>query len=232
MKNTEKAGWADIHERLNQQGFAEVVSMLSPEDCAAIVEFFPQDHLFRSTIDMQRYRFGVGTYRYFTYPLPAVIDRIRRTIYQRLVPVANDWMERLGLNIVYPVELDEFIERCHLNAQRRATPLILRYEKGGYNTLHQDMYGEVFFPFQVVFMLSQPGEDFDGGELVFTEQLPRAQSRASVLRPSRGDAVIFTTNFRPVSGSRGYYRSRMKHGVSTVHQGTRYTLGLILHDAT
>ena len=181
---------------------------------------------------MQRYRFGSGEYKYFAYPLPAIIQQLREQMYPLLTPLANDWMQRLGVDLKYPSELETFLSQCHSKEQRRPTPLILRYEKGGYNTLHQDIYGEIFFPFQVVFMLNRPGTDYEGGELVFVEQVPRAQSRAEVIIPSVGDAIVFTTNFRPVKGSKGYYRTRMKHGVSPVKNGLRYTMGIIFHDAT
>ena len=180
---------------------------------------------------MQRYRFGMGEYKYFSYPLSPLIESLRRTFYPALVAIANDWMEKLNSDIRYPEDLDEFLSRCHSAGQRRPTPLILRYEAGGYNTLHQDLYGEVYFPFQAVVMLSRPGIDYQGGELVFVEQLPRAQSRAQVLSPAQGDAVVFTTNFRPVKGAKGFYRGRMKHGVSQVTSGVRYTTGTIFHDA-
>jgi hypothetical protein len=180
---------------------------------------------------MQRYRFGKGEYKYFNYPLPPLIQALRERIYPHLAAVANEWMKFSGSAIQYPAELQQFLDHCHAHEQKRPTPLILRYNAGGYNTLHQDIYGEVFFPFQVVLMLKQPWKDFEGGELVFVEQVPRAQSRAVVLSPHLGDAIIFTTNFRPVQGVRGYYRSRMKHGVSTVTKGERVTLGIIFHDA-
>ena len=216
---------------LDTGGFALVKEVLSPEECDTIRDFYEQERLFRSTINMQRYRFGLGEYKYFNYPLPALVRSLREKFYEHLVPLANEWMSRLGLDIRYPEKLDAFLALCHSKNQRRATPLVLRYEGGGFNTLHQDIYGEVYFPFQVVFMLTERGTDYEGGELVFVEQLPRAQSRAEVITPGKGDAVIFTTNFRPVKGSRGYYRAKMKHGVSPVRKGTRYTMGLIFHDA-
>lgn len=181
---------------------------------------------------MERYRFGKGEYRYFSYPLLPLIARIRTNFYGPLAELANQWNRDLEIPGTYPLEHEEFIQQCHKAGQLRPTPLILKYETGGYNTLHQDLYGEVYFPFQVVFLLTEPGRDYTGGELVFVEQLPRAQSRATVVTPKQGDAVIFTTNFRPVKGSRGWYRARMKHGVSTVTSGTRYASGIIFHDAT
>ncbi len=223
--------WKRVAHGLDTGGFAHLRGVLPAETCDAIRDFYKEERLFRSTINMRRYRFGVGEYKYLNYPLPPLIQSLRENIYPHLVSIANEWMSRLGMAIVYPEKLDAFLALCHSKNQRRPTPLILHYETGGYNTLHQDLYGEVYFPFQVVFMLAKRGEDYDGGELVFVEQLPRAQSRAEVVTPEKGDAVIFTTNFRPVKGSRGYYRAKMKHGVSPVKNGTRYTMGLIFHDA-
>lgn len=223
--------WLEIRQSLDDRGFALAAAVLPAEDCDRLVNLYSHEPAFRSTINMQRYRFGLGEYKYLAYPLPHLVQSLRQLFYPALVPVANEWMERLGIDIRYPEALDEFLSLCHARGQTRPTPLILHYERGGYNTLHQDLYGEVFFPFQVVFTLTERGKDYEGGELVFVEQLPRAQSRAEVVTPQRGDAIIFTTNFRPVKGSRGYYRSRMKHGVSPVKAGTRYTMGLIFHDA-
>ena len=220
-----------MHLHLDQRGYAQIPFVLSPRECEQLRSLYEQDHLFRSKIDMKRYRFGVGEYKYFSYPLPSLIESLRRTFYSALVPLANDWMQKLDLDIRYPNDLDEFLSLCHRAGQLRPTPLILRYEAGGYNTLHQDLYGDVYFPFQVVVMLSRPGIDYQGGELVFVEQLPRAQSRAQVLVPAQGEAVVFTTNFRPEKGARGVYRTRMKHGVSAVTSGIRYTTGTIFHDA-
>jgi uncharacterized protein len=180
---------------------------------------------------MQRYRFGQGEYKYFNYPLPPLIQALRTDFYESLAPLANKWMEVLGIEKYYPLKHEMFLVECKAVNQRRATPLILRYEEGGYNTLHQDLYGDVYFPFQVVIVLTQPNVDHHGGELVFVEQLPRAQSKAEVIAPAQGDAIIFTTNFRPVKGSRGYYRAKMKHGVSPIRSGVRMAVGIIFHDA-
>lgn len=163
--------------------------------------------------------------------MPETIQTLREEFYPKLVVVANQWSEVLSIETKYPADHSDFISICNKHKQQRPTPLILHYQKGGFNTLHQDLYGEVYFPFQVVVVLSQQGKDFKGGELVMTEQLPRAQSKANVLTPGQGDAIIFTTNFRPVMGTRGYYRSRMKHGVSEIKSGERYALGIIFHDA-
>lgn len=223
--------WKQVRENLDANGFAVIPSLLTPLECARLKDLYADEKLFRATINMERYRFGKGEYKYFNYPLPAMLVDLRQNLYRGLVPVANEWMERLNIDRRYPDELRKFLSDCHSANQVRPTPLILRYETGGFNTLHQDLYGDVFFPFQVVCMLSQPGNDFQGGEIVFVEQLPRAQSRAVVLAPSQGDAIVFTTNFRPVKGTRGYYRAKMKHGVSPVREGKRHTLGIIFHDA-
>lgn len=179
---------------------------------------------------MQRYRFGKGEYKYFNYPLPPLVQRLREELYGPLAMLANDWMQKLSLAETFPVAHAELVARCQAKNQLRPTPLILRYEAGGYNTLHQDLYGEVYFPLQVVIALNQHGKDYTGGEFVLTEQIPRAQSKANVIRPDQGDAVIITTNFRPVQGSRGYYRAAMKHGVAEVTGGIRQAIGIIFHD--
>jgi uncharacterized protein len=232
MERLRNIDWPEIRRLLDNKGFARIPSLLTSDECASIIRLYDDERLFRSTINMQRYRFGQGEYKYFSYPLPAIVQSLREGFYPFLVPVANDWMEHLGVSLRYPEAIERFLSQCREKKQYRPTPLVLRYEAEGYNTLHQDMYGEIFFPFQVVLMLAESGTNYDGGELVFVEQLPRAQSRAEVLTPQLGDAVIFTTNFRPVNGSRGYYRARMKHGVSRVRSGLRYTLGIIFHDAT
>ncbi len=187
--------------------------------------------LYRGTINMQRYRFGKGEYKYFSYPLPDLLQKIRESLYPPLALLANDWMKRLAINTVFPPQHTELIKQCHTKGQRRPTPLILRYETDGFNTLHQDLYGEVYFPFQIVFVLNNVGKDYEGGEFILVEQLPRAQSRAEVVKLQMGDALIFTTNFRPVKGIKGYYRAKMKHGISPLKSGVRYALGITFHDA-
>ena len=231
MKKVKDIDQDEIKQSLDARGFALIPAMFTTEECDSIADLYDHETLFRSTISMQRYRFGLGEYKYFSYPLPPLIQSVRENLYPVLVPVANDWMQKSGSDIRYPDHLQQFIAVCHAHGQLRPTPLILRYEAGGYNTLHQDLYGDVYFPFQVVFVLKKPGKDYEGGELVFVEQLPRAQSKARVLSPDQGDAVIFTTNFRPVKGTKGFYRARMKHGVSPVRKGIRYTMGVIFHDA-
>src|ERR1041385_1687456 len=206
-------------ESLNSTGFAVIQNFLSDAQCAELINNYSNDQLYRSTIDMKRYRFGEGQYRYFNYPLPPIIQQIRTELYPQLAMLANEWHEKLSINLKYPSTHEEFIEDCRKHEQLRPTPLILRYGPGGYNTLHQDLYGDIYFPFQVVFMLTQKGVDHEGGEFVLVEQVPRAQSIARVVNANKGDGVIFTTNFRPVSGGRGYYRAKLKHGVSKVLSG-------------
>jgi uncharacterized protein len=224
--------WASIETSLNNKGYAQLNNALSKEECECLTKLYPNPELFRSVINMQRYRFGKGEYKYFNYPLPATIQKLREELYQPLSKIANQWMQQLSIDKNFPSAHQGLIAQCNTHNQNRPTPLILRYEAGGYNTLHQDLYGEIYFPFQVVFVLTQHGRDHEGGELVLTEQVPRAQSKAEVVVPNLGDAVIFTTNFRPVKGTKGYYRANMKHGVSEVRSGVRYALGIIFHDAT
>lgn len=230
MKNVDSLNWTEINLELNQKGFASISELLSEGECKEIKQLYSQP-IYRSVINMQRYRFGMGEYKYFNYPLPRVIQFLREGFYPKLAVIANQWSQLLGDEENYPLTHNDFISRCIEHNQSRPTPLILHYQKGGFNTLHQDLYGEIYFPFQVVIALSQRGQDYEGGELVMTEQLPRAQSKANVLTPNQGDAIIFTTNFRPVKGTRGYYKSRMKHGVSEIKSGERYALGIIFHDA-
>jgi hypothetical protein len=231
MKDIHAMDWLNITENLNAKGFAVIENVLSEAECNHLSGFYQDNYLYRSTIHMQRYRFGKGEYKYFNYPLPPTVQSLREIFYSPLATVANEWMQKLAANIQYPVQHDDLLKQCHNKAQNRPTPLILRYEAGGYNTLHQDLYGEIFFPFQIVIVLTQAGRDHYGGEFVLTEQTPRAQSKVEVLQPNQGDAIIFTTNFRPVHGSRGYYRAKMKHGVSEIKNGVRYSLGIIFHDA-
>jgi uncharacterized protein len=222
--------WPALTERMDAEGFAQTPPMFSASECRSLASSFEDGH-FRSTIDMRRYRFGEGEYKYFDAPLPELIDGARHALYPPLAALANDWAQRLGEPATFPAELDDFLERCHRAGQRRTTPLILRYGEGGHNTLHQDVYGEVAFPLQVVTMLDRPGEDFQGGQFVLLEQRPRAQSRAHVVDLQRGAFLIFPTRHRPVQGTRGHYRATMRHGVATVHSGRRTTLGVIFHDA-
>jgi uncharacterized protein len=232
MRLPERNEWQSIVESIDRNGFAKLRSILNDEDCSDLISSYGNPDLYRSTIDMRRYRFGEGEYRYYAYPLPLLIAEIRRELYPPLSSLANVWNERLSIEIRYPPAHEEFIERCHAGRQLRPTPLILRYDEGGHNTLHQDLYGDIYFPFQVVFMLTEGGVDYEGGEFVMTEQVPRAQSKVRVIPAQKGDAVIFTTNYKPVLGTRGYYKATFRHGVSEVLSGRRYAMGVIFHDAT
>lgn len=231
-KNITTTGWEEVTDSMNSKGFALVRQMISPVQCDELKAAYQDGNRYRKTVVMERYRFGAGEYKYFNYPLPNLIQSIRETVYPQLATIANGWMNALKTGIQFPGELDPLLQLCHSNGQTKPTVLILKYGKGGFNTLHQDLYGEIFFPIQLVLFLDQPGEDYSGGEFVLTEQVPRAQSKAIVLQPGKGDMLLFTTNYRPVKGSKGYYRVNMKHGVSEVRGGQRHTLGIIFHDAT
>jgi uncharacterized protein len=223
--------WPELGRRLDEQGFAVTERVLSADECVELAGLFDGDG-FRSTIDMARHRFGDGRYRYFAHPLPGLIEAARVAFYERLAPIANRWAELLsGENPTFPSTHELLLGRCREAGQTRPTPLMLRYQEGDWNALHQDLYGEVFFPFQVLTVLSDPDTDYDGGEFVLIEQRPRAQSRAHVLRPARGAFVIFPTRERPNKGKSGYHRVGLRHGVSTVTAGTRTALGIIFHDA-
>ena len=223
--------WQKITECLHDQGYALVENVLNQTACEALITAYEAGNTYRKTIVMERYRFGKGAYRYFQYPLPEMITAIRETVYAFIAPVANRWMEELRTGLQFPPTHQALKQLCHEHGQTKPAVLILKYGEGGFNTLHQDLYGDIYFPVQLVLFLNEPGEDYTGGEFVLTEQIPRAQSKANVLRPRRGDILLFTTNFRPVKGGRGYYRVTMKHGVSPVHSGGRHTLGIIFHDA-
>ena len=216
---------------LNQTGFATIPEVFSKQECEQMAGLYDDEKYFRKTIDMARYQFGSGEYKYFKHPLPDLVQLLRKSLYPLLAPVANDWMSKLKIQTSFPDSLSEFQKICVKHGQSKATPLLLKYKTGGYNTLHQDLYGAVWFPFQVVVFLSQAGEDYTGGEFVLVEQRPRMQSKARVLSPKQGDVLVFTTQFRPVAGTKGWYRVGMKHGVSEVLSGKRQTLGIIFHDA-
>jgi uncharacterized protein len=222
--------WEDLTAQLDGRGFALTAPLLDPAECADLAALF-DDGRFRSTVEMARHRFGDGRYRYFDHPLPDPIAALRTGFYRRLAPVANAWAERLGEEERYPAGHEELLERCAAAGQERPTPLILRYREGDWNALHQDLYGEVYFPFQVLTVLSRSGADYEGGEFVLVEQRPRAQSRAHVLRPEQGAFVIFPTHHRPNAGKNGYHRVGLRHGVSTITGGSRTALGIIFHDA-
>lgn len=220
--------WPALTARMDEQGFVQTPPIYTAAETRRLAASFDDDERFRSTIDMQRYRFGEGQYKYFDAPLPEPIDEARHALYPPLAELANDWGRRLGESADYPADLDAFLERCHAAGQRRTTPLILRYFEGGHNTLHQDLYGDVFFPLQAVTLLD---DRFDGGQFVLLEQRPRAQSRAHVIDLQRGAFLFFPTRQRPVQGTRGFYRAGMRHGVATVRSGERTTMGIIFHDA-
>jgi uncharacterized protein len=223
--------WSSLSHQLDEQGFAVTDQVLHERECRDLAELFDGDG-FRSTIDMARHRFGDGRYRYFADPLPPLVQAARTAFYHHLAPIANVWSERLsGDTRRFPATHDGLLERCRAAGQHRPTPLILRYREGDWNALHQDLYGEVYFPFQVVTVLSDPERDYTGGEFVLLEQRPRAQSRAHVLRPAQGAFVIFPTRERPNAGKHGYHRVALRHGVSTVTAGERIALGVIFHDA-
>jgi hypothetical protein len=221
----------NITDEMNDKGYACISKVLTNEECDALKDLYTNEALYRKTIQMERYRFGLGEYKYYNYPLPALVQQLREGIYPLIAPIANNWMRVLNTDKQFPGNLNELTELCHQHNQTRPTPLILKYGKGGYNTLHQDLYGDIFFPMQLVVFLNEPDVDYKGGEFVLIEQRPRAQSKAIVLKPGKGDILLFTTNYRPVKGSKGYYRVNMKHGVSELLSGERHTLGIIFHDA-
>lgn len=224
--------WEQIHLALDQRGFARTGPLLTAGECAALAGCYDDEGLFRSRVVMARHGFGQGEYQYFDYPLPQVVATLRESLYPPLVHVANHWNEVMGIPTRYPKDLPSMLARCHEAGQTRPTPLILKYEAGDYNCLHQDLYGEHVFPLQVAFLLSRPGEDFEGGEFVLVEQRPRMQSRPHVVPLVRGEGVIFAVHHRPVQGTRGSYRVNLRHGVSELTRGRRFTTGVIFHDAT
>jgi hypothetical protein len=224
--------WARIGGELDGQGAAVLGRVLDAAECAALAASYDQETGFRSRIVMARHGYGRGEYKYFDHPLPTLVAALRRALYPRLVPVASAWATSLGEARRYPPDLAAFTAECHAAGQRRPTPLLLRYGPGDYNCLHQDLYGAIHFPLQVAILLSEPGRDFTGGEFVLTEQRPRMQSRPEVVALRQGEAVAFAVNQRPVQGSRGFYRVAMRHGVSRIRDGERFTLGVIFHDAT
>ena len=224
--------WAGVSRDLDTQGCAVIPALLSREECDALARLYSSDNLFRSRVVMSRHGYGRGEYKYFDYPLPGIIALLRTAIYSQLVAIANRWNAAMAVDVRYPEIHDEFIARCHAAGQVRPTPLMLRYGVDDYNCLHQDLYGEHVFPLQVAILLSEPNRDFTGGEFVITEQRPRMQSRPEVVPLRQGDAVIFAVHRRPVQGTRGMYRVSLRHGVSRLRSGQRYTLGIIFHDAS
>ena len=222
--------WKQAAHDLDAKGFAVLPKLLAPAECTALSALYSDDTQFRSRIDMTRHGFGRGEYKYFSYPLPALIADLRAALYPPLAEVANRWNAAMGMDVRYPDEHAEFLERCHRSGQTQPTPLLLKYAAGDYNCLHQDVYGEHVFPLQVAILLAEPGRDFTGGEFVLTEQRPRMQSRASVVPLGQGDAVAFAVHYRPVQGMRGTYRVNLRHGVSEIRTGLRHTAGIIFHD--
>jgi uncharacterized protein len=224
--------WQEVASSLWSSGFGRLGSLLSRESCESLRTLYSDSSAFRSRIDMAQYRFGRGEYKYFAHPLPKVVAELRHALYRNLYSTANQWMVSSGLPSDYPDDLDEFLERCRRAGQTRSTPLMLHYTKDDYNCLHQDLYGAVFFPFQVVVCLSRPGEEFEGGELLLVEQRLRAQSMGQVVHLEQGEGCVITTRYRPMEGSRGFYRANVKHGVSPLLRGERFALGIIFHGAT
>ncbi len=223
--------WDRIAEDLDRYGCATVAGLLTSAQCAALCAGYSDEQLYRSRVVMQRHGFGNGEYKYFRYPLPPVVAQLRGSIYPPLATIANRWSALLRSEVRYPAGHAEFLERCHSAGQVNPTPLILQYSAGDYNCLHQDLYGEHVFPLQLAILLSDPADDFTGGEFVMTEQRPRMQSRAEVVPLRKGDAVVFAVDSRPVQGTHGIYRVKLRHGVSRVRSGHRHTLGIIFHDA-
>ncbi len=223
--------WEAVARDLGERGWATTPPLLTGEECRELIALYPDDARFRSRVEMARFRFGEGEYKYFAAPLPPLVAELREHAYPPLAAIAGQWQAALGRATRYPPALGGFLARCARRGQRKPTPLLLRYEAGGYNCLHQDLYGEIAFPLQMTCLLSRPGEDFTGGEFVLVEQRPRAQSRAEVVPLTQGQIVIFTTRERPARSTRGVYRVALRHGVSRVTSGLRYTLGIIFHDA-
>ena len=224
--------WTAIAADLDMQGWAVLTGLIDAAQCEAMASLHDREEGFRSRVVMGRHGFGQGEYRYFSYPLPPLVLKLRTGLYPYLAPVANGWHQRMDMEARFPDQHQEFLDRCHAAGQMRPTPLLLRYGPGDYNALHQDLYGEHVFPLQVAILLSEPGRDFRGGEFVLTEQRPRMQTRPAVVPLGEGDAVVFAVNSRPYRGARGDYRVTMRHGVSQVRDGQRHTLGIIFHDAS
>jgi hypothetical protein len=225
------ADWPAIEDRLRERPYATLPWRLSPATCASLAALWDDAGSFRSHVDMARHRFGAGEYRYFAHPLPPLVGALRRRLYAPLAAIANGWMESLSARERFPAAFEEFEARCAYAGQRRPTPLLLRYDAGGYNCLHQDVYGAVAFPMQVVLFLSRPGVDFEGGEFLLVQQRPRAQSVAEVVPGAQGEMVVFANRYWPARGGHGSHRTNVRHGISRVRAGTRFALGIIFHDA-
>ena len=223
--------WISLTRELSAYGCAVMEKLLSPDECRGIASMYPEKDRFRGRVDMSRHGFGKGEYRYFSYPLPSLIGATRASLYPHLAKVANAWNERMRIDQRYPARHADFLKTCHVCGQTKPTPLLLQYVEGDFNCLHQDLYGEFAFPLQLTILLSEPGEDFTGGEFVLTEQRPRMQSRVEVVPLRQGDAVVFAAHSRPANGAKGVYRVNLRHGVSRIRGGMRHTLGIIFHDA-
>ncbi|MBM4265028.1 MAG: hypothetical protein FJ144_00210 [Deltaproteobacteria bacterium] len=225
------ADTAALAAALDERGHARLPGLLDASACERLIALYAERERFRSFIDMRRHRFGEGDYRYFAHPLPPIVQQLRERLYAALAPIANAWEERLETGRSFPPRLESFLAVCRRSRQKRPTPLLLHYEAGGYNCLHQDLYGPVYFPLQVACLLSRPGRDFEGGEVLLVEQRPRSQSRGEAIVLERGEGLVFPCRERPIEGARGAYRARVRHGVSTLRSGERFTLGIIFHDA-
>jgi hypothetical protein len=223
--------WTALEQSLWAHGYAKTPPVLTPEECAALVALYGERERFRSRVEMERFRFGAGDYQYFALPLPELVSELRVHAYPPLAAIANRWEEALGTPTRHPATLEEMQAVCRRHGQTKPTPLLLHYEAGGYNCLHQDLYGDVVFPLQLTCFLSQRGVDYDGGEFLLVEQRPRAQSRGEAIATEQGEIVVFATRHRPMKSARGWSRAALRHGVSTIHRGTRYTLGIIFHEA-
>jgi len=225
------ADWPRLVDELNEYGCAAVGQLLTEDECRSVSALYNEVALFRSTVDMARYRFGSGQYRYFAYPLPELVAQLRQAFYPQLLPVARDWAAKLNGPAPWPDTLEAWLDACHAAGQTRPTPILLRYQQGDWNALHRDLYGDKVFPLQVVINLSDPGADHTGGEFLLVEQRPRAQSRGTATLVPQGHGLVFTTRDRPVASARGWSAAPVRHGVSTIRSGRRYTLGLVFHDA-
>ena len=230
-KRLEGLDWSAIEQSLWRHGYAKTPPVLTADECTALVAMYGERERFRSRVDMERFRFGVGDYQYFANPLPPVVDALRVHAYPPLAAIANRWEDALATGTRHPASLRELQALCRQHGQTKPTPLLLHYEAGGYNCLHQDLYGDVVFPLQLTGFLSRRNVDYEGGDFLLVEQRPRAQSRGEAIAPEQGELVIFATRHRPIEGTRGWYRAALRHGVGTIRRGTRYTLGVIFHDA-
>jgi len=230
MAQTREINWDQVERDLDEKGYATTGPVLKQDECRKLISHYPEDQRFRSRIIMERFRFGSGEYKYFSNPLPEIVQKLRTNLYSPLAKIATRWKQLLGDTTIYPETLKQYLETCHRKGQTKPTPLMLKYQSGGYNCLHQDLYGEMVFPFQCTVFLSATSE-YSGGEFLLVEQRPRAQSRGEAILCEQGEMIIFPVRDRPVHGTRGYYRTNMRHGVSTIRSGERFTLGIIFHDA-